>query len=124
MTHVEIIRAKLLAAPAVKSLVGERIYPRQAPQGAPAPYVVLQVISDVPVASLNGAPGTRLARVRLQVDSYAEGYRAAHALAQAVDDVIAALDSPELSASRLSLGDDYDDESARDRVSGDYEIWR
>jgi hypothetical protein len=45
-----ILFALLSQAPAVAALLGTRIYPVVAPQGAPRPYVTYQLVSRVPEA--------------------------------------------------------------------------
>jgi hypothetical protein len=121
-TFVELLRAQLVADAAVTNLVGQRIYPQVAPQGAAAPFVVLTVVSDVPASTFTGAPADLLRSARVQVDSYATKYLDAHQVADAVDLVVAALSRPDLSAIRENSRDLYDDEAQLHRVSSDYAV--
>lgn len=120
---VKRVREKLLANSAVSALVGTRIYPQVAPQGAGAPYLVLTVISDVPENTANGRVGELTRNARLQVDAYSERYEQANELAEAANLVIAGLTGTDLSGLRLSQLDLYEDDSPRHRVSADYSIW-
>jgi len=124
MTTVEAIRARLLAAPAVAALVGQRVYPSKMPQAPTFPTVVLQVISDVPVDSLAVAYDGRLSIARLQVDCYAPTYLQAHQVADAVDQVVSELTEVGLSAVKETSQDLYDDEVERHRVSMDFAVMR
>lgn len=58
------------------------VYAGQAPQGVRAPYVVYQQIGRDGWDHLGGASG--MAQRTFQIDSYAAGYSAAHALAKAI----------------------------------------
>jgi hypothetical protein len=124
MSPGEAIRAVLIADPTVAGLVGARIYPSLMPQGPTLPAIVYQVISEVPESSLAGTSVGRLTASRLQIDCYATTYLAAHALADAVDVVISALSSPDLSAWRESSRDLYDNEAQLHRCSLDFAVWR
>jgi len=73
---------------------------------------------------LDGAAETRLEASRVQVDCYATRYLDAHAVAEAVDNVLANLRRPELSAERDSLQDIWEDEAQLHRVSMDFSVWR
>lgn len=126
-TFVELVRTELVAATAVTDLVGAppaaRIYPGKAPQGTPAPYLVLQVVSDVPKNSVDGAAATRLHVARFQVDAYASTYLSAWALAGAVVGVIADLSRPDLNAYLDGQRDVYDDQTPElRRVSMDFSV--
>jgi hypothetical protein len=120
MTVVERIRTLLIADISLAALVGARIYPQYIPQGSTLPAVVLTAVSDVPYTSFTGSSTTDLRSVRLQVDSYATRYLDAHAVADAVDAVIANLASSDLQANRESMGDLYEDETQLHRVTADY----
>ncbi len=121
MSTIETVRAQLVAASAVTTLVGQRIYPQVLPPDMNTfPAVTLTLVSEVPVNSLNGAAANRLKVARVQVDVFAKTYREAHAAFDAIDAVIADLSSPTLSAYGESSQDSYDDETQRHGVSGDY----
>jgi hypothetical protein len=72
----------LLKSAGLTALVSTRIHWGRAPQGAPAPYVVLQVISGGRDYTMQGASGYRLSRV--QADSYSSTYTGAKKVSRAV----------------------------------------
>lgn len=118
----ESLFAALTADAAVAALVEARVFPNKAPQDAAAPFVVYQLISEVPENILRG--GSSLSSSRLQVDSYGVTYLEAHAVAAAVAAVFEAFSSPSLSAWRLSTRDLFDDEAQLHRVWADFSVWR
>lgn len=126
MTHVQAVREVLLAAPAVTALVGARIYAQVAPQGTSkaGPFVVLTLVSAVPVQAHGALPSEMLEEARVQVDCYGREYDATHTLAAAVDDALGSLEGPDISASRESMQDLYDNETSLVRVSADYLVHR
>jgi hypothetical protein len=124
MSTGESIRAVLIADPTTAGLVAARIYPSLMPQGTTLPVIVYQVISEVPENSIGGTSAGRLTGSRIQIDCYATTYRAAHAVADAVDVVLSALESPDLSAWREGSRDFYDNEAQLHRVSLDFAVWR
>lgn len=69
----ELFRAQLAGTASVAALVGTRIYPLQAPQTAPYPLIVYQVVSDVEHIVKPDVATLRLVRKRIQVDGYAKG---------------------------------------------------
>lgn len=113
----------LKANAAVAALVVARVFPSQAPQGTPAPYIVFQLISDVPESTVDGSAAGRLTNARLQVDCYGSTYVSAHAVATAADAVVSALSSPDLSAWRIGKRDLFDDKTQQHRVSMDFAVW-
>ncbi len=123
-TTTEAIRATLVADSAVVALVGSKIFGNKAPQGTVGPFVVIRVISDVPENTLNGTSAGRLSDIRLQIDSYAATYLAAHAVADAVDVVVSALASPDLGAQRINARDLYDDTAQLHCASQDFAVFR
>ncbi len=130
MTHIEAIRAELADSPAVDALVGyskdgnrdHRIYPQRAPQGAAAPYIVLQVVSDVPTITMEVA-AERWRKARVQVDCYGRTYLEVHQVAAAVDAALA-IARPSLAVLPLNATDDFDDEAALHRVRMDFSVMR
>jgi hypothetical protein len=76
------LRAMILADPAVKALVVDRVHPVILPQPVDLPAVVLNVVSVVPVMSHAGPSG--LMKVRVQVDCYGKTYLDAAKVAQAL----------------------------------------
>ena len=71
---------------AVSAIVGTRIYPELAEEGASAPYVVYSVVSNTPSDTKDGTP---IDEAQLEVFSVGSTYAAANDLA---DKVRAALD--------------------------------
>ena len=71
---------------AVSAIVGTRIYPELAEEGASAPYVVYSVVSNTPSDTKDGAP---VDEAQLEIFSIGNTYAAANDLA---DKVRAALD--------------------------------
>lgn len=125
-TTMQDIFATLTAAPTVTALVGRRIYPNRAPQGAIAtpPFVVCTMISAVPENSLAGKAIARRVNTHVQVDAYAAVYDDAQQLAAAIDLVLSDMNSPDLNGWRESTREDYDDDAELHRVSSDFTIWR
>lgn len=113
----------LTGSSAVTALCGQRISWDEVPQGAPHPYVILQVISRTDHPHQQGARG--LETYRVQIDSYAEDRSKARALCQAIEALINGHRSGEL---RLCLLDAERIESGGGRLaraSQDYIInWR
>ena len=124
MTHLQAVRDVLIAAPTVAALVGARIFPQVAPQGVARPFVVLTLVSAVPIHTHDGLPADLLEAARVQVDCYGPEYAATHAVAKAVDDVLGALAGTTLSATRESMRDDYEDATALHKVTADYLVYR
>ena len=71
---------------AVAALVGTRIYPELAEEGAATPYVVYSVVSNTPVDTKDSAP---VDEAQLEVFSVADTYAAANDLADKVRDALA-----------------------------------
>jgi hypothetical protein len=124
MNHLEAIMLKLATSVDLYNLVGGAIYPLYAPQGINAPFLITSVVSAVPTATLQGTPDMLIETARVQFDAYAKTYMQAHAIADAVDAVIAAIADAGFSATRDNQTDLYDPESRLCRVSTDYTILR
>lgn len=130
MTHIEAILAELAAAPAVTALVADRIWPHRAADQKPlAPFIILRQVSAVPEHTMDGLPATLLESARIQVSIYAggpgkPGYKAAHQVAVAVDNVLGELARPELSAVKLGAVDLFDEETELTGVAVDYSVMR
>lgn len=73
---------RLTSQTAVSSLIGSRVYPLIAPQGAPLPLVVYQRVSVDRPQSLTGNVGNPV--VTLQLTSYGTSYTNVKAIARAV----------------------------------------
>lgn len=124
MTTLEHVREKIVANSAVTTLVGTKVYPQKAPQGTVVPYIILTVVTEVPQNSFSGEASTRLLIARVQIDSYGKSYAEAHQVADAVDEVVANLSFPEISAFRETSDDLYEEETQLHRVSADYMVSR
>jgi hypothetical protein len=73
---------RLTSRTAVSSLIGSRVYPMMAPQGAPLPLVVYQRTGVDRPQSLAGNVGNPV--VTLQLTSYGTSYTAVKSIARAV----------------------------------------
>lgn len=79
-TAEQAVYALMVANVGVSAAVGTKIYPNIAPESATRPYCVLTRIDGVQEHHARAASGC--SRVRVQVDSYADTYAAAKALAR------------------------------------------
>lgn len=119
MVNFETIAKERLAASAeLTALVEDRIYHEVAPQGCAKPYVVHQVVSDVPVNSTDGYSDLTTARV--QVDCYAKTGLQAKAVADEVNEVLGAVVEVGFSSYRADRRGGYEDETELHRVSMDF----
>lgn len=71
----------------VTALVSTRIYPSIASQNAARPYVVYQQITEQDIAKNLDGPGN-LPAVSFQIDAYAEDYKTARRVADAIRGVL------------------------------------
>jgi hypothetical protein len=78
------IRALLLAAPGVVTLVADRVYPGQAPQGVAFPVLVVSHVSTVETPTIDAAAEFGLVLSRIQVAVLAKDYPAQKALLEEV----------------------------------------
>lgn len=78
------IRALLMQASAVTTLVGDRCYPGQLPQGCALPALVVEHVSTVDLPTLNAQAGFGLVQTRVQVTVLAATYPQQKSLADAV----------------------------------------
>lgn len=76
------VRTYLLTRSTVTALVGERIYPDEAPQSVTAAHVLLSDVSSESYEHLNGCSG--LAETRVQVSCRATTRQAANDLREAI----------------------------------------
>jgi len=67
MSAVNIATQTLLAAQPVKDIVGQRVYPVYAPQGAKLPHIVIHLIHEEDPDFLSGASRYRNSRVSLEL---------------------------------------------------------
>jgi hypothetical protein len=100
------------------ALVTGRCYPMIAPDKTVKPYVVYQVISNVPEVTLDGVTDTENRRV--QVDIYDRSYGAVKTLELAVK---AAMEAATFINIPLSSRETYETDTQLYRVSIDYSIW-
>ena len=75
------INRMLLNDSDVSTLVGTRIYPERAPEGAAAPFIVYSVVSNQPSDTKNGTP---IDEAQLEVFSVAKTYADTNSLADFV----------------------------------------
>jgi hypothetical protein len=68
------IRAQLLGAGSVTSMVADRIWPAQVPQGTAYPALVITHISTVPQPTVDAFAEFQLMRSRIQVTALANDY--------------------------------------------------
>lgn len=78
----EAINARLSSWPALAALIADRLYPMEAPQNAPAPYVIYQRITGSRLRSIQGVSGQ--ANPQFQIDAYGITYAQAKAVAAQV----------------------------------------
>lgn len=78
------IRALLMQASAVTTLVSDRCYPGQLPQGCALPALVVEHISTVDKPTLDAASAFGLVQSRIQVTALASSYPQQKSLADAV----------------------------------------
>jgi hypothetical protein len=114
----------LLADTRVNSLVGQRIFPSQMPERTTMPAVVYTQISVSPESTFESTAATEYAATRVQVDVYAKTYDAAHALAEAVDDVLTELVSQAIVFERLDARELFEPDTLLNRISTDFYVWR
>jgi hypothetical protein len=82
MTAEEALVARLKSTPGVTALVGTRIFPMEAPQGAVTPWIVYQRVSTNTFSVLRGR--SSLDDPRLQYTVWADTYSSARAVATQV----------------------------------------
>lgn len=123
------LRAFLLADPAIKDLVGERIFPTLLPQGQPTPAIVIRSISGEGDYHMQGPSG--LVRPRLQVDGWGRDPDKAAAVSNAVHARLDGYAGPmTFGAETIDVQgafcrnelEDYDGESKLYRKARDYQI--
>jgi hypothetical protein len=108
------MHAALTGDAGVAALVGARVYPVQAPQEAPAPFIVFGRVATQRFPTLDDRRG--LAQPRIEVGCWAETFDAARALANAVrlalDGLRGTVAGIEVLATRLDAErDDRNDEA-------------
>jgi hypothetical protein len=123
-TTAAAIYARLIATAGITAIVGQRIYPLDAPEGETAPHIIYQQLYATPAQSLTGATASahRLYQFSCFVPR-ASGFAAAQALRQLV---INALDGVALSTGDIPTledeRDDYDEAARLFRADADFLI--
>ena len=113
------IYSELVAATGLNALIGTRVYPLVAPEGATMPAIVIQRISGGQISSLGGFSG--LERPRFQFSCYGDTYGAAKNAARQLR--IAIEDSTNLKAVCENDIDQYDKDAKLFRSTVDFYIW-
>jgi len=72
MSIYSAIRSILVADATLTSLVGSKIYPNAAPQGTQSPFVVINVISNLPTNTK--AQASTMDRYRIQVSTFSTDF--------------------------------------------------
>lgn len=111
---------------AVSALVGARIYPSQAPQGAALPYVAHARVSTRRFPHIGGPSG--MVRARQQLDVYAATLDAAQSVVDALRDNLDGLRGAQMGDEALDVVSvDLDDERvtfSRPQDGGDPGVFR
>jgi uncharacterized protein DUF3168 len=120
------LRDVLAADAAVAALAGSRIYDRRLPPGAEVPAVTLRTVSRTDVRSQDGP--SRLARPRVQVDSWARSGAEVDELADAVriclDDLTTTGEGGAIQGAFPDAARDvYDPDLKLDGWSHDFLVW-
>lgn len=100
-------------------LVNNRCYPLVAPEDVLLPYITYQVVSNVPLLTLDGQTGTE--QLRIQVDFWAATYKEVKDLESAAKALIQT--APFVSLPMLSV-DGYEPETKLRRVTTDFSVWK
>ena len=113
----EALRTKLLSYSTVSTLIGQRMYPDAAVEGASLPYVVYYTNSTERDHDLGGVG--KSAHARVTVEAYALTRRTCSAISKAIRETgISAfrgvVDTYELGGVEFSAGDQYMQESPTD----------
>lgn len=119
----ESIVSALTGHAGLSALVGNRIYPKRAPQGAEFPHVVFFRVSG---ARHNNLDGENIQNPRFQVDSWAFGSSTeAYAIAKGVAAQVE-LAFKAASFTSLLIADRDDEDDGKEGVYGvsqDYSVW-
>jgi hypothetical protein len=110
----EALPERLEAVGAVTALVGTRIYPLRAPEGATRPFVTFQRISGIREVAFGADPG--LARPRFQVTAWADTYAGAKSLATAIRQALERFRGTVLGVEILDCFVDNDEDLVDDEV--------
>ena len=107
--------------PLLAPLVSERVYPIIVPEGSvkDTPYIVWQVISDLPEKTIDGA--TVHEWVRVQIDCYDPSYDAA---VQLSNDVLGVINNNIQTTDYFGTQQMYDTDAKLFRQSIDIGLWQ
>lgn len=103
---------------AVSALVGQRVYPTQAPQDVVRPFIVYRLVAAVPQNQLSGTPG--IDNRRVQIDCYAESYAAVKEILSAVRDELEWADRCHCKNENPV---DFEPDTRLFRASADFSLW-
>lgn len=118
-SNLMIVGAQLY--PLISPLVDSRIYPIIVPEGSVknTPYIVWQVISNLPENTIDGATGHEW--VRVQIDCYDPSYDAA---VQLSNDVLGVINSNIQTTDYFGTQQMYDTDAKLFRQSIDIGLWQ
>lgn len=107
--------------PLLSPLVNQRVYPMVVPEASikNTPYIVWQVISDVPENTIDGYTGHEW--VRVQIDVYDKSY---DACVQLSHDVVATINNNIKTTDYYGTEQLYDNEARLFRQSIDIGLWQ
>ena len=113
----EALRTKLLSYATVSTLIGQRMYPDAAVEGAALPYIVYYVNGTERDHDLGGVGKT--AHARITVEAYALTRRTCNAISKAIRETgisafIGTVDGYDLDGVDFTAGDQYLQESPTD----------
>ena len=118
MSYESDLRAHLLGASGITTLVGERIYPITRPQNSVLPAITYTRIFGNPVQSIGGFTSAT-SEIRIQIDCWASTYDQVQALALAVRDRMF-VTAATFRSYMQSDTDFYEDDTKIYRVSMDF----
>lgn len=116
MVEAEILTALISGSP---TLAGGRIYAMFLPDGVTIPAITYQRVGTESINSFAGS--SELDHVRMQIDCWASGYAEAKAMAAEVRQRMQGSGFKALLSNEF---DDFEPDTERYRVSGDYLVWQ
>jgi hypothetical protein len=111
------IRTAALADAGVAALIGDRLYDQRVPESKPVttPYVVMRVISAVPLNTIDSTPGVDDTRMQFDIiDTTKAGAKAVHSALR--------IPLANLGYELLSM-DGLDEATDRRRIISDWSFW-
>jgi hypothetical protein len=116
------IYSLLSGTTAITEIVGEKIFPLQAPQPTGFPYIIYSRVSGGQVSGLDGY--LNLENPRIQIDMYSTSYAQAKVCADTIHDTMnEATDFKSILISDNDLFDDDFRDKGSFRVSMDFSCW-